>query len=97
VAPLPLDLPIAPTIDRRAVQVRAFERVELVVGEVQRRPEFVGRRERVEVRRVNEGVVTAGERRRYMLANCADAISERGKRKGYFTCFGLLSNGSRCT
>ena len=67
--PLPLDLPIAPTIGRRAVQVRAFERVELVGGEVQGRPEFVWWRERVEVRRVNEeGVVTAGEkRRRYMV------------------------------
>ena len=50
------------------MQVRAFKRVELVVGKVQGRPEFVGRRERVEVRRVNEGVVTVGERKRYMLA-----------------------------
>jgi hypothetical protein len=62
------------------MQVRAFKRVELVIGKVQRRPEFVGRRERVEVRRVNEGVVTVGERKRYMLAFffLADAIS-RGK------------------
>lgn len=67
-APLPLGIPIAPAIDRRAMQVRAFKRVELVVGKVQGRPEFVGRRERVEVRRVNEGVVTVGERKRYMLA-----------------------------
>ena len=50
------------------MEVCAFKRVEFVVGEVQARPEFVGRRERVEVRRVNEGVVTVGERKRHMLA-----------------------------
>ena len=48
---------------------------------MQGRPEFVGQRERVKIRRVNEGVVTAGERRRYMLTICAEAISRGGKEK----------------
>jgi hypothetical protein len=59
-APLPLSLPNSAAIDRGAVQVRAFQRVELRACEVQRCPELIGRGKRVEVRRVDEGVVTAG-------------------------------------
>jgi len=59
-APLPLSLPNSATIDRGAVQVRASQRVELRACEVQRCPELIGRGKRVEVRRVDEGVVTAG-------------------------------------
>ena len=44
------------------MQVRAAERVELGGREVQRRSEFVGRWERAEVRRVDQGVVATGER-----------------------------------
>ncbi len=61
-APLPLGFPGSATVERRAVQVRAAEPVELRGREVQRRSEFVGRWERAEVRRVDEGVVAAGER-----------------------------------
>ena len=82
------------------MQVRAFERVKLVGGGVQGRPEFVWCRECVEVRRVNEeGVVTASERSRYMVGLFVRTQYSRGretKGKVNFACFGLLSSGSRC-
>lgn len=102
-APLPFCLPNSAAIERRTVQVRASQRVELRACEVQRRPELVGRRERVEVRRVDEGVVAANERREILRWSLWTRFKggwgreKKGrKHKGYFTFLGLRSNGSRC-
>ena len=46
------------TIERGTVEVRTSERIELRIGEVQRRPKLIGRRERVEIRCVDKRVVT---------------------------------------
>lgn len=53
----PLCLPSLAAVERGAVEVRASERVELRFGEVQRRPELAGRRERIEIRCVDKRVV----------------------------------------
>jgi hypothetical protein len=53
----PLCLPNLSAVERGTIQVRTSERVELRCGEVQRRPELAGRRERIEIRRVDKRVV----------------------------------------
>jgi hypothetical protein len=68
---LPLGLPDLTAINRGTVEVRASQRLELHFGEVQRRPGLTGRRERIEIRRVDEGVV----------ASCPRAIVGDLKRK----------------
>jgi hypothetical protein len=54
---LPLGLPGLAAVECGAVEVRPSERIELHLGEVQRRPKLTGRRERVEIRRVDKRVV----------------------------------------
>ena len=53
----PLDLPNLAAVERGTVEVRTFERIELRFGEMQRRPELTGRRERIEIRCVDKRVV----------------------------------------
>src|SRR6266849_1381712 len=57
----PLGFPNLAAIERGTVEVRASERVELRFGKVQRRPELAGRRERIEIRRMDERVVAIRE------------------------------------
>ncbi len=59
---LPLGLPNLAAVESGTVEVRASQRIELRFGEVLRRPELTGRRERIEIRCVNKRVVAARER-----------------------------------
>ena len=53
----PLGLPNLAAVERGTVEVRTSERIELRIGEVQRRPKLIGQRERVEIRCVDKRVV----------------------------------------
>jgi hypothetical protein len=93
---LPFFFPNSAAIDRRAMHVRAFQRVEFRACKVQWRSELIRRRERVEVRRMDEGVVAAERaRERYLwlafsFFSLWNAIQREGeKHKGSLHIFGF--------
>ena len=76
----PFGLPNLPAVERGTVEVRASERLELRIGKVQRRPELTGRRERFEIRCMDERIrVVAMIQSRYPRASHQVRASGRGK------------------
>lgn len=91
---LPLGLPNSTAIEGSSIQVRAFQRIELLLRKVQRCLKLTGRRERIEIRCMDKGVIAVRPASGKEIVGLWDV--NRGRERGDFTSLGLRSNGSRC-